>query len=180
MDGHATGSGVYRCIWVGTSGAVASLYGGILRTATHSGRGFTVTGFNIQAGSVEWGLHPHHWLCSHRHRLHRNQPHHPRADHEPCGEPAACRHEQRQGDDTTTAFAVTPSGTTPTLTALYKTDWQGKLKLYPTPSQPTPSGRSRSRTGARSAGTITQNRATAPDGTRDDGPPEGGRHDWGP
>lgn len=37
-----------------------------------------------------------------------------------------------KGDGTTTAFTVTPSGTTPTLTALYKIDWQGKNLLYTT------------------------------------------------
>ena len=158
------GSGVYRCIWVGTSGAVASLYGGILRTATHSGRGFTVTGFNIQAGSVSGAyIHTTGSAVTVTDYTGTNPITLAQTTNPAVNQLVATNNGK--GDDTTTAFAVTPSGTTPTLTALYKTDWQGKLKLYPTPRTNRALWSEQIENWSKIGGTITQNGATAPDGT---------------
>lgn len=160
------GSGVYRCIWVGTSGAVASLYGGILRTATHSGRGFTVTGFNIQAGSVSGAYIPTTGSAVTVTDYTGTNPITLAQTTNPAVNQLVATNNGK-GDGTTTAFTVTPSGTTPTVTALYKTDWQGKQLLYST-----------ARTNAcfnteafnlwtlgTTPPTVTPNSTTAPDGT---------------
>lgn len=72
-----------------------------------------------------------------------------------------------KGDGVTTAFTVTPSGTTPTLTALYKRDWQGTNLLYTTPRK---NEVQQSQTLGDAAWTkssvgITADAITAPDGT---------------
>lgn len=73
-----------------------------------------------------------------------------------------------KGDGVTTGFTVTPSGNTPTLTALYKTDWQGTNLLYTTPRTNNwlQSATLSSAPNVVAQSTVTAAAGIAPDGTK--------------